>query len=153
MSGPHFCNFWKNHGMLARVSHIHRPNCPWRECICPTCSRIRRRNEYRRSINIGRPLRPQLHQQKLVLVWDWGLFQLPLYCPQQMQQLWIPISLVKKSRRQKLIDNVPRSIVRAHVFHRSSTVTTSVEVGSGNLVSLLQRKGCSLYFCILHHIC
>ena len=51
MSGPHFCNFCKNHGVLTRVSHFHRQNCPWRECICPPCSGIRRRNEFRRSIN------------------------------------------------------------------------------------------------------
>ena len=51
MSGPHFCNVCKNHWVLTRVSHIHRQNCPWRECVYPPCTRIRRQNEFGRSIN------------------------------------------------------------------------------------------------------
>lgn len=51
MSNPHFCNFCKNHGVATRVSHLHRQNCPWKDCACILCSRIRQRNFYRRNLS------------------------------------------------------------------------------------------------------
>lgn len=50
------------------------------------------------------------------------------------------ITRVKKASRQKLVNDAPRSVVSAHVFCRSSTVTSSLKVGSCNLVTLLYNE-------------
>lgn len=58
---------------------------------------------------------------------------------------WTSSSRVKKTSRQKLVDNVLHSVVCAHVFRCSSTTTASSKIGGGYLVLLLQGKNCSFF--------
>lgn len=54
MSGvPHYCNYCRNHGVVSRASSVHKRNCPWAECGCCHCTRLRRRNLLRRELRVG----------------------------------------------------------------------------------------------------
>ncbi|CAH3151419.1 unnamed protein product [Porites lobata] len=54
MSAPHFCNFCKNHGVPTRFTYAHKFSCPWSECACELCNRLRQRNHYRRTLATSR---------------------------------------------------------------------------------------------------
>ena len=54
MSGvPHYCNYCQNHRVVSRASSVHKRNCPWAECGCCHCTRLRRRNLLRRELRVG----------------------------------------------------------------------------------------------------